>query len=80
MNAAVSLVSATPTTALTAGTSTRTITRDQTSFTQTITITTHTDSARVRVVVAPPTGRGVAPDTVVITRTLRAGSGNPFAP
>lgn len=80
MNAAVSLVSAVPTTSLAAGTTTRTVTRDQTNFTQTVTITTHTDSARVRIVVAPPTGRGVPADTVIITRTLRAGSGNPFAP
>ncbi|MFZ9690384.1 MAG: hypothetical protein ACO3DS_11170, partial [Phycisphaerales bacterium] len=80
LNAAVSLVSAVPTSTLVAGPPTRTILRDQTSFPETVTISTHPDSVRVRIIVAPPTDRGVPPDSVILTRALRAGSGNPFAP
>lgn len=80
MNSEVSRLSATPTTALVAGTTTATVIRGGVAFTRTTEITTATDSIRARVIVAPPTGRGVAPDTVVLTRTLRASSANPFSP
>lgn len=80
MNSEVSRLSATPTTALVAGTTTATVIRGGVAFTRTTEITTATDSIRARVIVAPPAGRGVTPDTVVLTRTLRASSANPFSP
>jgi len=80
MQTEVSRISATPLAELVAGTTTATIVRDGVSFTRTTLIATSTDSIRTRVIVAPPAGRGVAPDTIVLTRTRRAGAGNPFSP
>lgn len=79
MHGAVSRVVATPTSSLAASAGTLAVTRDQATFTQAITATTYADSIRVLIVVSPPTGRGVPPDTVILTRTLRAGSENPLA-
>jgi prepilin-type N-terminal cleavage/methylation domain-containing protein len=80
MNSEISRVSATPNGGLVAGTTTATVVRDGVTFTRTTLVTVLTDSIRTRVIVAPTAGLNVAPDTVIITRTLRAGSGNPFSP
>lgn len=80
MQAEVSRLSATPLAELVTGTTTVTVVRDGVGFTRTTTITTATDSIRTRVIVAPPNGRGVPPDTIILTRTRRAGAGNPFSP
>jgi prepilin-type N-terminal cleavage/methylation domain-containing protein len=80
MQAEVSRISATPIAEIAAGTNSATVVRDGVSFTRTTTITATADSFRTRVIVAPPAGRGVAPDTIILTRTRRAAAGNPFSP
>lgn len=80
MNSEVSRLSGTPTTDLAAGTTTATVIRDGVAFSRTTVIALSADSVRAQVIVAPPAGRRVTPDTVVITRTRRASAGNPFAP
>lgn len=80
MSAEVSRLSAMPTNELVAGTTSQVAIRSGLTFTRTTTISTNTDSVRAQVVVAPPVGRGSRADTVVITRTMKAGSANPFSP